>query len=179
MISMTMIVASLALMGQGCSLAEYRKWFTDEPVETKKPLTIDDVANFETFDYKEQNTATTAPTPSAPTTPKETASTTTQKGKYYAVPAGKTGKEICSAAGKSCVGYTSTSVDTCLMFHPGAMPTYGLDGSKSPYFCDGAPQSGICAKLSNSCNICTACNVNENCDTQIGQFAREAFVECS
>lgn len=101
------------------------------------------------------------------------------KGKYYAVPAGKTGKDICAAAGKTCVGYTSRSVDTCMMFHPGAIPSFTFDGSKSPYYCDGAPQGGICGKLANACNICEACNVNENCDTQIGEWAREAFVECS
>ncbi|HJV32579.1 MAG TPA: hypothetical protein VJ694_00985 [Patescibacteria group bacterium] len=102
--------------------------------------------------------------------------------KYYRVvstdPAGDTGNEVCARAGKTCVGYTALTQSVCMAFHPGATPSEDFNGSKAGFYCDGAPQGGICAQESNTCHICPACNLNMECDTVIGDLYRETFVEC-
>ena len=102
--------------------------------------------------------------------------------KYYAVradePSGDTGNEVCAKAGKSCVGYTALDLGVCLAFHPGAQESKDFNGSKAGFYCNGAPQGGICAKEVNTCHICPECNLNMDCDTVIGDLYRETFVEC-
>lgn len=107
-----------------------------------------------------------------------------QNGKeYYVVtstdPAKDTGTEVCAALGKQCVGYTNFDNKACKYFHPTATETSGVNGSKNGFYCDGSPQSGICATSANTCAVCPNCNVNATCDTQIGDQYREMYVECS
>ena len=54
-----------------------------------------------------------------------------------------------------------------------------MNGSKAGYYCDGAPQGGACANEKNTCHICPNCNVNADCNSQIGDLYREMYVECS
>ena len=102
---------------------------------------------------------------------------------YYKVsssdPAMDTGKEVCAKAGLSCVGYTALTTDVCKGFHPGAKTVSDANGSKAGFYCDGSPQGGVCAKETDTCHICPTCNLNMDCDTQIGDLYRETFVECS
>lgn len=107
-------------------------------------------------------------------------------GKSYFVvkandPSMNTGKKVCAAVGRSCIGYTSTSTDACKYFHPTAKTLRSVNGSKSGFFCDGAPQKGLaCENVKNTCEVCPSCNVNLTCDTDLtsmNQF-REAYVEC-
>ena len=91
------------------------------------------------------------------------------------------GNEVCSSIGKKCVGYTSLSSNTvCKMFHPKAKDLKSVNGSKSGFFCNGAPQKGLaCEKTMNTCQVCPTCNVNADCSTAIGQQFREMYVECA
>lgn len=102
--------------------------------------------------------------------------------KYYRVvsddPSGDTGNEVCARVGKTCVGYTALTQAVCLAFHPGATPSEDFNGSKAGFYCNGAPQGGICGQESNTCHICPKCNLNMECDTVIGDLYRETFVEC-
>lgn len=90
------------------------------------------------------------------------------------------GNEVCASIGKKCVGYTSLGTNTvCKMFHPNAKVMTSVNGSKSGFFCNGAPQkSPACGKTKNTCQVCPACNVNADCSTAIGQQFREMYVEC-
>ncbi len=102
---------------------------------------------------------------------------------YYVVngadPDKDTGTKVCTAVGKTCVGYTGNDTKACKYFHADASETTGVNGSKAGFYCDGAPQSGVCATATNSCQVCPACNVNATCDTNIGDQYREMYVECS
>ena len=122
----------------------------------------------------------TAPVPTptpAPATPPAATS-----GKYYVVtstdPAKDTGNEVCASVGKSCVGYTDFSLGQCLIHHPGANQVTDVNGSKAGFYCNGAPQGGVCGKMPNTCMICPQCNVNADCAMEIGVLYRELYVEC-
>lgn len=102
--------------------------------------------------------------------------------KYYRVISNddtrNTGDKACALVGKKCVGYTALNLDVCMAFHPGAQPSTDYNGSKAGFFCNGAPQGGVCAQESNTCHICPQCNLNMECSTVIGDLYRETFVEC-
>lgn len=106
-----------------------------------------------------------------------------QGRQYYAVtsvnPTEDTGSKVCAKAGLKCVGYTALTTDVCQAFHPDARLTQGVDGSKSGFYCDGAPQQGKCGTEKNSCDICPACNVNADCDFVVKDLFREMYVECA
>jgi PGF-pre-PGF domain-containing protein len=101
---------------------------------------------------------------------------------YYVVnandPTEDTGKEVCEKAGKAYVGFTARTTDVCTLVHPSAKVTSGVDGSSTGFYCNGAPQGGICAKQTDTCNICPACNLNVDASTVIGDQYREMYVEC-
>ena len=102
--------------------------------------------------------------------------------KYYRVvstdPTGGTGDKVCAKIGKKCLGYTDTTLSSCLAFHPDAASVSDFDGSKSGFYCDGTPQSGVCAREKNTCHVCPKCGMNMHCDEVIGLLYRETFVEC-
>ena len=102
--------------------------------------------------------------------------------KYYVVrstdPTGDTGNEVCAKVGKTCAGYTALTQGVCLAMHPGAQPSEDFNGSNAGFYCDGPPQGGICAQERNTCHICPACNLNMDCDMEIGVLYRETYVEC-
>ncbi len=101
---------------------------------------------------------------------------------YYRVlgndPTRDTGTKVCAAVGKACVGYTDYSVESCLKFHPSAATVADLDGAKAGFYCNGPPQSGVCAREINTCHICRECGINMYCDMNVGTLYRETFVEC-
>ena len=103
---------------------------------------------------------------------------------YYMVngldPKMDSGNEVCGSIGKKCVGYTHQGTNAvCKLFHPNAKTLVSVNGSKSGFFCNGAPQKGLaCEKTMNTCEVCPACNVNADCTTAIGQQFREMYVEC-
>ena len=91
-----------------------------------------------------------------------------------------TGAEVCAKVGKTCVGYTAYTTDVCKSFHPSASATTSVHGSKSGFYCNGPPQTGLaCESSYNNCQICPACNVNADCNFQIGGLFREMYVECA
>lgn len=90
-----------------------------------------------------------------------------------------TGNEVCKLVGATCVGYTGTTNETCQKANPSAATKSDLNGTKAGFYCDGAPQGGVCANEKNTCHICPACNVGADCTTQIGDLYREMYVECS
>ena len=103
---------------------------------------------------------------------------------YYVVsaddPTGNTGNEACTKAGKACVGYTAYSTEVCKYFHPTASVTTTVNGSKTGFYCNGPPQTGLaCESAFDNCQICPQCNVNANCGTDIGGLFREMYVECA
>lgn len=105
-------------------------------------------------------------------------------GKTYHIvtatdPAMDTGNEVCKAVGKTCVGYTAFNTNACKKAHPDAATKSDMNGSKAGFYCDGAPQGGVCANEKNTCHICTNCNVGVTCDESIGGLYREMYVECS
>ncbi len=89
-----------------------------------------------------------------------------------------TGTKVCASYGLKCVGYTDTSLNSCITFHPDAITSSDLDGAKVGFYCNGPPEQGVCAREHNSCHICPQCNTNMDCDTQAGTLYREMFVEC-
>jgi PGF-pre-PGF domain-containing protein len=101
---------------------------------------------------------------------------------YYVVNANEltenTGIKVCEKAGKAYVGFTALTTDICTLVHPSAKVTSGMDGSRTGFYCNGAPQGGICAKQADTCNICPACNLNVDANTVIGDQYREMYVEC-
>lgn len=111
----------------------------------------------------------------------------TYQGKtYYAVKANdgtmNTGKKVCALVGRSCIGYTALGTNAvCKLFNPNARTLVSVNGSKSTFYCDGAPQKGLaCERTLKTCQVCPACNVNLDCNTDLtsmNQF-REAYVEC-
>lgn len=108
----------------------------------------------------------------------------TVNGKTYCIvtstdSAKDTGKEVCESMGKTCVGYTNFDNSVCKYFHPSASETQSVNGSKSGFYCNGAPQTGLaCASAMNNCQVCPQCNVNVTCDEPIGGLFREMYVEC-
>lgn len=101
---------------------------------------------------------------------------------YYAVnsadPTENTGAKVCAKAGATYIGFTARTTDVCKAFHPSAAVTSGMDGSSTGFYCNGAPQQGVCAKQVNTCNICPACNLNVDANTDISDQYREMYVEC-
>lgn len=106
-----------------------------------------------------------------------------QGGEYYVVTSTDssedTGNEVCDKVGKKCVGYTAYTTDVCEYFHPDASTYSSLDGDKSGVYCDGPPQTGVCAGESNTCHACPQCILTVDCSTPIGNLYREMYVECS
>ncbi|MDD9952964.1 MAG: hypothetical protein OXR66_01355 [Candidatus Woesearchaeota archaeon] len=102
---------------------------------------------------------------------------------YYVVSADDasedTGDEVCQKLGKTCVGYTATTTSVCQQVHPSAAVSSSLSGDRTGVYCDGAPQSGVCADKTNTCHICPRCIVGVDCSTPIGGLYREMYVECS
>ena len=102
---------------------------------------------------------------------------------YYIVtsadPAQNSGNKVCALVGKTCVGYTGYTTDVCKQVHKSAAIKSDANGSKAGFYCDGAPQGGVCANEKDTCHICPNCNVNATCETQIGDLYREMYVECS
>lgn len=90
-----------------------------------------------------------------------------------------TGNEVCAMVGKQCVGYTGYTTKICEQANPSATTKSDVNGSKAGFYCDSAPQGGVCANEKNTCHICPNCNVNADCSTQIGDLYREMYVECS
>jgi hypothetical protein len=86
---------------------------------------------------------------------------------------------VCAKLNAQCVGYTNFSNDVCKKFHPNATSIESVNGSKAGFYCNGAPQKGLaCETMKNTCQVCPACNVNADCNTQIGDQFREMYVEC-
>jgi hypothetical protein len=110
-------------------------------------------------------------------------SVTSDDKTYYIVDASNpdmnTGNKVCAAAGAKCVGYTDFTTNACKAAHKNAAIKSDANGSKAGFYCDGAPQGGVCANEKNTCHICPNCNVNATCETQIGDLYREMYVECS
>jgi len=105
------------------------------------------------------------------------------QGRYYytvnsADPTEDTGSEVCAKAGASYIGFTALTTDVCKLFHPSAAVTQGMDGSSTGFYCNGPPQTGICAKETNTCNVCPACNLNVDSTTVISDQYSEMYVEC-
>jgi hypothetical protein len=102
---------------------------------------------------------------------------------YYVVsasdPNANTGTAVCASVGLQCVGYTDWDSVVCQMAHPNADMLYGDQGSKAGFYCNGPPAQGICSSKYNSCEICDQCNVNADCNTTIGQFMQEMYVQCA
>lgn len=127
--------------------------------------------------------AAPAPSPAAPQATKNADGSFSLGAKKYYVVHGNdrskdTGNEVCAAAGKTCVGYTDLTTAVCLAAHPGAQVTSDFDGSKAGFYCDGAPQGGVCAKEANTCHICPACDLNMDCAMEVGVLYNETYVEC-
>jgi len=102
---------------------------------------------------------------------------------YYVVnatiPAEDTGDEVCAAVGLTCIGYTLYDETVCQQVHPGAtVDNTQVSGSKASFYCDGAPQGGVCAGLTNTCATCPTCNVGVSCSEPIGGLYREMYVQC-
>lgn len=90
-----------------------------------------------------------------------------------------TGNKVCEMVGKTCVGYTNTDIGVCKKVHPRAKEITGVNGSKTAFYCNGAPQKGVaCETNLDTCQICPACNVNADCSTAIGDQYAEMYVEC-
>ncbi|HLG23930.1 MAG TPA: hypothetical protein VI564_03315 [Candidatus Nanoarchaeia archaeon] len=110
---------------------------------------------------------------------------TTYNGKeYYVVTSTDasedSGNEVCAKVGKTCAGFTAFSTDVCKKFHPDASVTTSVHGSKTGFYCNGPPQTGLACETSfNNCQICPACNVNVDCSESIGGLFREMYVECT
>ncbi|MDO8523492.1 MAG: hypothetical protein Q7S12_04430 [bacterium] len=103
---------------------------------------------------------------------------------YYVVngndSAMNSGAKVCANVGKQCVGYTANTNDVCGYFHSSASKTTSVNGSKAGFYCDGSPQKGLaCENNKNNCQICPNCNVNADCNTQIGDQFREMYIECA
>lgn len=106
------------------------------------------------------------------------------QGKAYYVVSGNnrafdTGTEVCRSVGKTCVGYTANTTALCRQLHPTAKAVTTIQGSKSGFYCDGRPQTGVCSTTKNSCLVCPTCKVNAGCDTEIGSQFKEMYVECA
>jgi hypothetical protein len=93
-------------------------------------------------------------------------------------PTENTGAKVCAKAGYPYIGFTAKTTDVCKLFHPSAAVMSGMDGSSTGFYCNGAPQGGICAKQTDTCNICPACNLNVDANTDISDQYREMYVEC-
>lgn len=106
---------------------------------------------------------------------------------YYIVngndPKMDTGAEVCASVGKICKEYGTIATNAvCVKFHPTSRAMSLLDGSSAEFFCDGAPQTGVCGNpnMKNVCGVCPKCNLNEasTCNQPIGGHFREMYVEC-
>jgi hypothetical protein len=102
---------------------------------------------------------------------------------YYIVdgnnPNLNSGNRVCTSVGKTCYGYTDLDTNVCKYFHPSASVIQSYNGSKSGFYCNGTPQTGLaCAPYKNNCQVCPACNVNADCNFQIGGLFREMYVDC-
>ena len=110
----------------------------------------------------------------------------TSGGKTYHLVSGTnagmdSGNEVCASMGQRCVGYTSLGTNAvCKLFHPNAKELVSLNGSKSGFYCNGAPQKGAaCEKTKDTCQVCPTCNVNADCAWSVGSQYREMYVECA
>ncbi len=108
--------------------------------------------------------------------------TGTNGADYYVVTstlAGEdTGDEVCASLGLECLGYTQIDDTVCMLAHPGASQVTDTSGDRTAVYCDGAPQAGICAGLTNTCLECPTCTNSVSCSDPIGGLYREMYVQC-
>ena len=101
---------------------------------------------------------------------------------YYVVssedPTGDTGNEVCAKVGKICIGYTDETDSVCRFFHTDARISSSMDGDRAGVYCDGPPQTGVCANKYRYCHTCPDCTNTVDCATPIGNLYHEMFVEC-
>lgn len=101
---------------------------------------------------------------------------------YYVVTSANaaedTGDEVCATLGLECLGYTQFDDSICMAVHPGATQVTDVSGDRSAVYCDGAPQGGICAGLTNTCLECPTCSNSVSCAEAIGGLYREMYVQC-
>jgi len=88
------------------------------------------------------------------------------------------GDEVCAKAGKNCIGYSETTDAVCKLAHTGATSSSSSSGDKSGVYCNGAPQGGVCAGLTDDCHACPACTATVKCNQAIGGLYREMYAEC-
>lgn len=100
-------------------------------------------------------------------------------GNIFKVSPGQTGNSVCQQNNRKCIGFTTRDPNVCKQVHPNAQVQYLSSGAKSPFYCDGPPDQGICRGLKNTCGVCPACNVNADCNwSPVGVQFREMYVEC-
>jgi len=90
-----------------------------------------------------------------------------------------TGAEVCNANGLGCVGYTEATDAVCKIAHPSSQSQSDVSGDMSGVYCDGAPQTGVCAGLTDTCLACPTCTNILSCTQEIGGLYREMYVECA
>lgn len=102
------------------------------------------------------------------------------KDNYFVVGPNETGNAVCQRnQNRKCIGFTSRDINLCKIAHPNAGTTTIMDGSSSPFYCDGPPSQGACSSRRNTCAICPACNVNADCSwAPLPSQFKEMFVEC-
>ena len=88
------------------------------------------------------------------------------------------GSEVCAKVGMHCNGYSEVSSAVCKLAHPNAAESSGLSGDLTGIYCDGAPQNGVCASLTDTCVTCPQCTKSVTCDQTISGLYREMYVEC-
>ncbi len=106
---------------------------------------------------------------------------------YYRVtstdPNEDTGDEVCAiATGTACEGVQDdaiTGFNVCLAYNPTAAEVTDVNGDLSVTYCDGAPQTGPCAALTNSCLACPTCSNSVTCSEPIGTLYREMYTTCA
>lgn len=102
---------------------------------------------------------------------------------YYVVtaddPTEDSGLEVCAKVGKTCVGYTNADSTVCKQVHPNAADLTSASGDASGTYCDGSPQTGVCANNADTCLTCPTCTTGIQCQDAIGNLYKEAYVECT
>jgi hypothetical protein len=94
-------------------------------------------------------------------------------------PALNSGRKACASWNQNFLGYKNLSSNTvCKTAHPTAKLVTGVNGSKNGFWCNGKPQTGVCATALNTCMVCPNCNLNANADTQIGDQYAEMYASC-
>lgn len=107
-------------------------------------------------------------------------------GTYYVVNSSNsslnTGTAVCQAVGLQCVGYTDLNTNVCSQVNPTASNYSTESGSSAGFYCNGPSQPGECSTHYNTCEVCSACNVNADCNSTIGGAGdnfQQMFVQCA